>query len=36
MTLQQLYFGDNLAVMREHLADQSVDLVYLARLQPVI
>ena len=29
MTLQQLYFGDNLAVMREHLADHSVDLVYL-------
>lgn len=29
MSLQQLYFGDNLTVMREHLADQSVDLVYL-------
>ena len=24
-----LYYGDNLDVMREHLADESVDLVYL-------
>ena len=24
-----LYYGDNLQVMREHIADQSVDLVYL-------
>jgi len=29
MNLQQLYFGDNLAVMREYIADHSVDLVYL-------
>ena len=28
-TPNQLYFGDNLAVMREHLADASVDLIYL-------
>ncbi len=25
----QLYFGDNLTVLREHVADESVDLVYL-------
>lgn len=25
----QLYFGDNLAILREHVADESVDLVYL-------
>ncbi len=25
----QLYFGDNLAVLREHVADESVDLIYL-------
>ena len=24
-----LYYGDNLQVLREHLADESVDLVYL-------
>ena len=24
-----LYYGDNLAVLREHIADASVDLVYL-------
>ena len=28
-TPNQLYYGDNLAVMREHLADASVDLIYL-------
>ena len=28
-TPNQLYFGDNLTVMREHLADASVDLIYL-------
>ena len=28
-TPNQLYFGDNLGVMREHLADASVDLIYL-------
>lgn len=27
--MNRLYFGDNLRVLREHLADQSVDLVYL-------
>jgi site-specific DNA-methyltransferase (adenine-specific) len=25
----QLYFGDNLAVLREHIKDESVDLIYL-------
>ena len=25
----QLYFGDNLSVLREHIADESVDLIYL-------
>ena len=25
----QLYFGDNLPIMREHIADESVDLIYL-------
>jgi adenine specific DNA methylase Mod len=25
----QLYYGDNLPVMREHIADESVDLIYL-------
>ena len=25
----KLYYGDNLDVMRQHLADESVDLVYL-------
>lgn len=29
MSLQRLYFGDNLAISREHLADESVDLIYL-------
>ena len=24
----QLYFGDNLSVLREHVADASVDLIY--------
>ena len=24
-----LYYGDNLPIMREHIADESVDLVYL-------
>ena len=27
--LNKLYYGDNLEVLREHLADESVDLVYL-------
>ena len=27
--MNQLYFGDNLQVLREHLADESVDLIYL-------
>ena len=25
----KLYFGDNLDILREHIADESVDLVYL-------
>ncbi len=25
----QLYYGDNLQVLRDHIADQSVDLIYL-------
>jgi len=27
--VNQLYYGDNLQVLREHLADESVDLIYL-------
>ena len=27
--MNTLYYGDNLAVLREHIADASVDLVYL-------
>jgi hypothetical protein len=27
--VNQLYYGDNLQVLREHLADASVDLIYL-------
>ena len=27
--MNQLYYGDNLHVLREHLADESVDLIYL-------
>jgi len=27
--MNKLYYGDNLAVLREHLADESVDLIYL-------
>lgn len=27
--MNALYFGDNLAILREHLADESVDLIYL-------
>jgi DNA modification methylase len=27
--LKQLYYGDNLQVLREHIADESVDLIYL-------
>ena len=29
MAPNQLYYGDNLAILREHVADASVDLVYL-------
>ena len=25
----QLYFGDNLPILRQHIADESVDLIYL-------
>ena len=28
-----LFYGDNLQVMRDHIPDNSVDLVYLAPLQ---
>jgi 16S rRNA G966 N2-methylase RsmD len=27
--VNQLYFGDNLNVLREHIKDESVDLIYL-------
>ncbi len=27
--MNQLYYGDNLEVLREHIADESVDLIYL-------
>ena len=27
--MNQLYYGDNLGVMREHIADESIDLIYL-------
>jgi len=27
--MNQLYFGDNLHVLREHIADEAVDLIYL-------
>src|SRR5664280_1742742 len=29
MRMNQLYYGDNLQVLREHIADESVDLIYL-------
>ena len=29
MEKNQLYYGDNLAVLREHIKDESVDLIYL-------
>lgn len=28
-SIRKLYFGDNLEIMREHVANESVDLVYL-------
>ncbi|MCC6681228.1 MAG: hypothetical protein IT445_10055 [Phycisphaeraceae bacterium] len=28
-TTNTLYYGDNLAVLREHISDESVDLIYL-------
>jgi site-specific DNA-methyltransferase (adenine-specific) len=27
--MNRLYYGDNLAVLREHIASESVDLIYL-------
>ena len=27
--INKLYYGDNLAVLRDHIADASVDLIYL-------
>ena len=29
MAKNQLYYGDNLSVLREHIKDESVDLIYL-------
>ncbi len=29
MEKNQLYYGDNLTVLREHIRDESVDLIYL-------
>ncbi len=29
MTRNQLFYGDNLAVLREHIREESVDLIYL-------
>ena len=29
ITTNTLFYGDNLAIMREHIPDESVDLVYL-------
>lgn len=31
MTQNTLFYGDNLAILREHITDASVDLVYLDR-----
>lgn len=28
-SLNNLYFGDNLDILRQHIADESVDLIYL-------
>jgi len=30
-----LYYGDNLEVLRKHIGDESVDLVYLERIREV-
>lgn len=30
--MNTLYYGDNLHILREHIADESVDLIYLDRL----
>ncbi len=27
--INMLFFGDNLGIMREHIADESIDLIYL-------
>jgi site-specific DNA-methyltransferase (adenine-specific) len=29
LTTNTLFYGDNLDILREHIADQSVDLIYL-------
>jgi 16S rRNA G966 N2-methylase RsmD len=29
LTMNQLYYGDNLEVLRQHIKDESIDLVYL-------
>lgn len=32
MTHNTLYYGDNLKVLREHIKDESVDLIYMDRI----
>jgi hypothetical protein len=32
ITTNTLFYGDNLAIMREYIPDESVDLVYLQRI----
>ena len=27
--MKKLYYGDNLQILREHIADESIDLIYL-------
>ena len=29
MSVNTLYYGDNLPILREHIADESIDLIYL-------
>jgi hypothetical protein len=33
ITTNTLFYGDNLAIMREYIPDESVDLVYLQRIE---
>ena len=30
---KKFYYGDNLSILREHIADESVDLIYLERIR---